>query len=1095
MIRTLTLVLAVAASGLLMTACSTSGSNDAGTNAEDRRSFDERRYRDPHTGRIPENIRAKELAFTRTLPGLAEQKRGEDVQALATFNQVGPVNVGGRTRAMALDVTDPNTILAGGVSGGMWRSTDAGGSWQLVTESTTLHSITTIAQDKRQGKTNTWYYGSGEAYGNSARITGNGVWKSTDGGLTWRHLESTATDRIPATHDYAYCWRIVTDHTAEDDVLYLATARRGIHRSADGGETWTNVLASNSFWTDIAITEEGVLYAVLSDFTGISGQRATSFGVFRSENGVDWVDISPDFLPDGMSRGVIGLVPGDDRLFVVANTPGAGTKGIRILNSGTLEEWHSIWMYEYLSGDGSGDGGRWEDRSESVPLFGGRSGDMNSQGGYDLQVAVSPHDTDLVIVGAVNLYRSTNGFRSPDGNGWIGGTGLPSETERFPSYPGQHADQHEILFHPTEPNTLFSGHDGGMSVTSDVYADPVAWDSLNHAYYTTQFYAIAVRDTAGDDHVMGGLQDNGTWEGISASPLTDWVRRNGADGGYCAFADSGRSLYVSTQLGRIRRIVVDADGNEVARTRVDPGYLRANDTFYLFINPYVLDPNDDRIMYHGGGGKLWRNNDLTEIPLGTDDSTFVNWDSLETSETFVGEISAIAVSRKPAHVVYVGTTSGRCYRIDDAHEGQPDAVDVSQGIGPGYLNSITVDQRDADHVIATISSYGAISIYESFDGGASWRGISGNLEENPNGSGSGPAVNWVEILPYDDNTDVLLAATSTGLFMTSQSNGMSTVWTHIATETIGTVPIDMLVSRYSDKRVAVGTHGRGVFFGTIDELPSDIPQAPSLILPANEARGVYPDTVLVWSATPGAVSYALEFSSSPDFDADLLTVDGLRDTTYEVRGLTPGPRLYYWRVTAYSAGGAGPSSDTWSFSTMIDAPEAVYPENRATDVAGLPVEVRWTHVPTATAYDVEVSTNLAFQSIVTAQQNVQDTVAFLDGLESGTRYFWHVRAKDVDTFGLWSQRAQFTTGVLTSVQEAEAPSIGISPNPSTDRVVIATPEGNGTIEIVDLEGRRRRNVAVHSATTEVDLRGLAAGTYVVRLTIGREVREEKLVVQ
>ena len=191
-------------------------------------------------------------------------------------------------------------------------------------------------------------------------------------------------------------------------------------------------------------------------------------------------------------------------------------------------------------------------------------------------------------------------------------------------------------------------------------------------------------------------------------------------------------------------------------------------------------------------------------------------------------------------------------------------------------------------MIATFSSYGVISIYESFDGGASWRGISGNLEENPNGSGSGPAVNWVEIVPFDDDTDVLVAATSTGLFMTSATNGMSTVWTHIATETIGTVPIDMLVSRYSDKRVAVGTHGRGVFFGTIDELPSDIPRAPSLILPANEARGVYPDTTLVWSATPGAVSYSLEFSSSPDFDSDLLTVDGLRDHTYEVRGLKPG---------------------------------------------------------------------------------------------------------------------------------------------------------------------------------------------------------------
>ncbi len=1090
-----TYVLGAITGVLLLSACASPRSGtDASTNAMDRRTFDELRYRDPATGTIPENIRARELAYVQMLPGMAKGKRTEAVQEVAEFRQVGPVNVGGRTRAMALDVTDPDVILAGGVSGGMWRSTDAGGSWSLVTEPTTLHSITTIAQDKRPGKTSTWYYASGEAYGNSARITGNGVWKSNDGGRTWAHLSSTATDQIPANHDYAYCWRLVTDPTASDDVVYLATARRGIHRSTDGGQTWSTVLSSNSFWSDIAITDEGVLYAALSAFTGFTGQSSVKWGIYRSTNGTDWVNISPEFLPNGMSRPVIGLVPGTDRLFIVANTPGAGTKGIRRLNSGDLEEWHSIWTYTYLGGDGSGDGGQWEDRSAAVPLFGGRSGDMNSQGGYDLQVAVSPHDTSLVVIGAVNLYRSTNGFRSADANSWIGGTGLPSPTERFPNYPGQHADQHEILFHPTDSKRMFSGHDGGMSVTSDIYADVVAWDSLNTGYYTTQFYSIAIRDTAGDDHVMGGLQDNGTWEGVSASPLQDWVRRNGADGGYCAYADSGRTLYVSTQQGRIRRILVDADGNETARTRVDPAGVKPSE--YLFINPFALDPNDERIMYHGGGRMLWRNNDLTAIPMGFDnDSTEINWDSLTSTLTMQGDISAIAVSRTPAHVVYVGTEAGKCYRLNDAHVGQPVPIDISKGLGPGYLNSITVDRRDGDHVIATISSYGALSIYETFDGGTTWSAISGNLEEQPNGGGSGPAVNWVEIVPVPDGPDVLIAATSVGLFITTETHGMSTIWSHVGTETVGTVPVDMLATRYSDGRIAVGTHGRGIYFGQLGELPSERPLAPQLQLPPNNARGVYPDTVLVWQPVAGAERYTLEFSSTSDFSEDVLAVAGLVETEYDVRGLIPGPRPYFWRVTAHGTGGAGPASDVWTFSTIVAAPVAVSPADRATDVPGLPVTLEWSKVPAATAYDVEISTNLAFQTIIAQRTNVTDTTVAIDALASGTRYFWHVRSRDQDTFGLWSQRSQFTTGVLTSVQEVEAPSLSLQPNPATDHVVVQTPDAMGAIEIVDLEGRIVVTLKVHQTTTQIDVRGLAQGTYVVRYRTGRKTWESTLVRQ
>jgi hypothetical protein len=134
-----------------------------------RFNFEYRRLRDPKTGKIPANIRQKELIFSATIP-VAEalafsttdpRARGQ----VLDWQSRGPYNVGGRTRALALDVSNENVIVAGGASGGMWRSADGGGSWVKTTDPALLQSVTTVTQDKRPGKTSTWYYGTGELHG------------------------------------------------------------------------------------------------------------------------------------------------------------------------------------------------------------------------------------------------------------------------------------------------------------------------------------------------------------------------------------------------------------------------------------------------------------------------------------------------------------------------------------------------------------------------------------------------------------------------------------------------------------------------------------------------------------------------------------------------------------------------------------------------------------------------------------------------------------------------------------------------------------------------------------------------------------------
>ena len=141
-------------------------------------------------GKIPDNIRAKEL----NLP-----KQFLKTQNYKPIGLQRTLQCGGRTRAMAIDVTDENIIMAGGVSGGDWRSEDKGDSWTKLTSPEMLHNVTCLRQDTREGHTETWYYGSGEAYGNSASgndayFFGNGMYKSNDNGETWNSLTSTASN-------------------------------------------------------------------------------------------------------------------------------------------------------------------------------------------------------------------------------------------------------------------------------------------------------------------------------------------------------------------------------------------------------------------------------------------------------------------------------------------------------------------------------------------------------------------------------------------------------------------------------------------------------------------------------------------------------------------------------------------------------------------------------------------------------------------------------------------------------------------------------------------------------------------------------------
>lgn len=754
--------------------------------------YETNRLVDPATGKIPKNIRKKEMKFAMQLPS-------GNLKALNASGWInrGPFNVGGRTRALAIDIKDENIILAGGVSGGMWRSTDGGTAWTKVTSPDQLHSITGIAQDPRDGHTNIWYYITGEYTGNSADATGayyqgDGIFKSTDNGQSWTQLTNTMSN-TPQSFDsyFDYCWNIQVSPTNG----YVYAAIYGvIARSIDGGATWKEMFNSYrdtdySRYTDIAISSTGVPYITASS----DGDKV---GFYKSNNnGMLWIDITPAGFPTDYGRTVLDIARSNENiLYFLTHVSGEDAAG------------HNLWKY-------NDDTNIWTNLSTKIPDETGTHGSFDSQGGYDLIVKVKPDDENFVIIGGTDLWRSTDGFATTNNYTKIGGYLATNNSSAV--YSNQHPDQHSLVFYPSNLNKVISGHDGGLSYTDDITKstvenndETVVWSSLNTGYLTTQSFTVAIdMENQGDNMILSGFMDNGTWLAQNTSGSIDWERNGSGDGSYCAFGNNGNSRYTSWQNGTVYRY-----WNSSNWTRIDPDGAEDQS----FINPFILDPNNTNMMYYLGGDVIWRNSDLTEIAVYSNEPTSTNWDKMTNTTVSESSIKALDVSTTPANILYFATNNSKVYKVEGANTGDPAKEDISSDNFPdANIGCIKINPNDTSEIMISFTNYSVISIWHTNDGGMNWQSISGNLEEYPNGYGNGPSVRWVELLQKNNSDKIYFAGTSTGLYSTTNLNGDNTVWTQESPDMIGNIVVDMIKVR-EDGTVAIGTHGNGVYSAQYD---------------------------------------------------------------------------------------------------------------------------------------------------------------------------------------------------------------------------------------------------------------------------------------
>lgn len=799
----------------------------------------------PHTGKIPVQIAQKEAIFARSIPAKSQYLEANGLRILQnTFEQSGPFNVGGRTRAIALDVKNENTIIAGGVSGGIWKTTNGGTRWKRTSDPAFRNSVTCLAQDTSPGSENIWYFGTGELLGNSARspaapYRGAGIYKSIDNGESWFVLSSTVDGATPDnfTSPFQYIWNIETNHKNTSAEEVIVAAYGGILRSTDGGDSWSlelgvNLLESEDlncstapFYTSLHKTNDGVFIAALSSASSASLSSTCEVhtlydgaGFFYSADGQTWENFTPPNMPLSHERTVIGASKDGKMIYFL-----------------TESENTRLWKFTVTSRSGQDLTGTWQDLSANVPMLGGSYGDYNSQGGYNMLVSVHPANPNIVYIGGTNLYRSANGFQDSAGTAWVGGY---SPKDNASVYSGHYPDQHALQFLPSNPNIMLSTNDGGIRKTQNNMADTIDWVTLNNGYITSQFYSISQRHDKSTNEILGGMQDTGSYLRDAPGENPPWSRILGGDGGYNAIAPNREYIYVSFQESQIYRIILNNQNELKSFARVDPIGGGEDESPYLFINPYVLDPKNQNKMYLLGGNVIWKNENLAQIPAGLQKKTTIGWSKLRKTRIQGGTYTTIAVS-ETSELLYAGLFGQSPTIVKVGNPGdQDESVDfiTNKGFPEGaHMSCIALNPENDDHMLVVFSNYNTPSVFESLNGGLSFTDISGNLEEYPDGRGSGPSVRWAEIVPTTDGYSYYVG-TSIGLYSTSPDVSPNTTWMKEGEESIGHAVVTMLDYRTLDGRLVIGTHGNGVFETYIADarfLPPPMPESDQLVVLQN----------------------------------------------------------------------------------------------------------------------------------------------------------------------------------------------------------------------------------------------------------------------
>jgi photosystem II stability/assembly factor-like uncharacterized protein len=718
------------------------------------------------------------------------------------FRHIGPANMSGRVVDLAVVEDDPYTFYVATATGGLWKTRDNGVTFTAVFEHEAVHSIGCVTV--YQGNPDIVWVGTGERANRQSSSWGDGVYRSVDGGRTWANM---------GLRDSHHVGRIVL-HPRNPNIVYVAAMghlwgpndERGLFRSTDGGVSWTNVLAvdEDTGVVDVAMdpSNPDVLFAATYQRRrtayGFDGGGPGS-GLHKSiDGGETWTELT-EGLPSG-DQGRIGIsIYRADPRIVYASVE----QGVRY-NASTAYGERRAGIY------------RSDDAGESWELM----SDWNPRPMYASQILVDPSDDQRIYM--VNSYSF-----SDDGG-------------RTFTRPNQslHGDDRIVWVDPNDSRHVMKGDDGGLGISYD--------RGLTWLYITSlpvsQYYRVAV-DMRTPYWIYGGLQDNGSWAGPSATYETsgilneDWLRVGGGDGfGNQIDPTDNRTLYTASQyLGLSRLDLVTRERTDI-RPGDPQGHIADRRNWDTWGNPdarepmlgnamapanwdapFILSPHDPRTIY-AGTDELWKSRDqgntwtsLGNLTTGVDRSTLSIMGqrpsettlSLDDGIPYYPTLTAIAESPVTPGLLYVGTDDGNVQVSQDDGASWTNVADRFPDLPErSYVSSIEASRHRTGTVYVAFDGHRSDDfdnyLYRSDDVGQSWASIAGSLPDRR-------VIRAVHEDPR--NPDVVYIGTELGFFL-SLDRGQS--WVELKNN-LPRVAVNDLAIHPRDNDLVLGTHGRGIW--------------------------------------------------------------------------------------------------------------------------------------------------------------------------------------------------------------------------------------------------------------------------------------------
>ncbi|MEO5906493.1 MAG: hypothetical protein ABIQ11_07195 [Saprospiraceae bacterium] len=693
----------------------------------------------------------------------------------------------GRLNCIAFHPDDLSTYWVGAAGGGLWVTTNDGQSWTCLTDNNSVLGVSDIIIPSDYASSNTIYIATGDRDGWDTRSIG--VLKSKDGGQSWNETALSFT-----IYDGAMTNRLLLH--PQDNQTIIAATTSGVFKTTNGGDTWDEQLTGIEF-IDMEYRPDNydILYG------------STKYGqIYYSINaGAAWL---PAYQEGNSGRIELAVSPAQpDWVYAIVSGNDSGLKGIyKSENSGT--------SYDLVF-----------DRSTANLLTWSPLGDEGGgQGWYDLSLAASPLDANILTLGGVNTWRSEDGGLSWNiVSHWAGQT-----------VPAVHADKHQQKFRSN--GDLFECNDGGVYFSTNTGLD---WVDKTNGITISQMYRLGVSQTEIAD-VITGLQDNGT----KLHSIGGWDDVLGGDGMDCMIDYSDVNIqYGSSQLGYLNR----TDNHWESSHGIRP-FESGNGSW---VTPFIIDPADPNVIY-SGYQDIFQSFDRGE-----------SWQRISefgSSNT----IQQMAIAPSDHLTLYV-SDYGTIRRTKNGGD-LWDIVTNNLPTGSGSIESIAVKNDDPNTVWVVLSGYSNPGVYESTNGGDSWTNISAGLPLIP-------AYSVVQNKSSVVGTE-LYAGTDVGVYYKNGTLDWEPFNNGLPNVRIGEIEI-YYAPDPAESRLRAASYGRGLWDTPIEFTPSPMffgsvttrQASTDEVLPGDQNVAIVKVEIVMNGNLTPLIAEALTFTTNGSSDA------------------------------------------------------------------------------------------------------------------------------------------------------------------------------------------------------------------------------------